>query len=77
MNQHMHIPPEKGGFELAPEKLITIKEAANVLGLPTWKLCRAAQRGLIPTYAVLTSRRLVKLSEVIAVIDASRQGGAA
>jgi hypothetical protein len=59
----------------APEKLITIKEAANALGLPAWKLGRAASQGLFPTYSLLNSRRLVRLSEVIAAIEASRQGG--
>jgi len=57
------------------ESLITIKAAAEVLGLPTWKLSRAAKQGTIPTYRVLNSRKLVKLSEVISVIEATRQGG--
>jgi hypothetical protein len=57
------------------ERLITVKAAAEALGLPTWKLSRAAQRGLIPTYSVLNSRRLVKLSEVLAAVEASRRGG--
>jgi hypothetical protein len=56
------------------EKLIPIKAAAEAIGLPTWKLSRAAKRGDIPVYAVFNSRRLVKLSEVMAVINASRQG---
>lgn len=59
------------------EKLITLKVAAEALGLPTWKLSRAAKHGQFPTYTLLNSRRLVKLSEIVAVIDASRQGGGA
>jgi hypothetical protein len=59
----------------APEKLITVKAAAEALGLPTWKLSRAAAQGVFPTYRLLNSRRLVKLSEVLAAIEASRQGG--
>lgn len=59
------------------EPLITIKAAAEALRLPTWKLSRAAQQGTIPTYSILNSRKLVKLSEVIAVIEATRQGGVA
>lgn len=58
------------------EKLTTIPVTASKLGLPIWKLRRAAKLGLFPTYTVLNSRRLVKLSEVVAAIEASRQGGA-
>ena len=57
------------------ELLVTIKDASDALGLPTWKLRRAAKRGTIPTYHVLNSRKYVKLSEVTAIIEASRQGG--
>ena len=57
-----------------PEKLITIKEAAEALGLRPWKLGRAAKQGVFPIYRVLNSRKLVKLSEVVAAIEASRQG---
>jgi hypothetical protein len=59
------------------EPLITIKAAANVLGLGPWKLGRAAKQGAFPTYRILNSRKLVKLSEVIAAIEANRQVGGA
>jgi hypothetical protein len=58
------------------EKLITLKEAADTLGLPSWKLRRAAKGGLFPIYTLLNTRLLVKLSEVVAAIEATRQGGA-
>jgi hypothetical protein len=64
--------------QLAPllqEKLTTVKKAADTLGLPPWKLRRAAKAGAFPTYTVLNSRRLVRLSEVIAAIEASKKGG--
>jgi hypothetical protein len=65
-----------GGTEQSPpEKLMTLKAAAEALGLPTWKLGRAAKLGVFPTYSVLNSRRLVKLGEVIAAIEASQGGG--
>lgn len=57
------------------EPLITLKEAAEQLGLPYFKIQRAARAGLIPTYWVYNSRRLVRLSEVVAVINGTRQGG--
>ncbi len=67
--------PTAGSVNSSQEKLITIKAAAAAIGLPTWKLSRAAKQGLFSTYTLLNSRRLVKLSEVVAAIEASRQGG--
>lgn len=58
-----------------PEKFYTLKEAARLLGLPYFKLARAARLGLFPTYSLLNRRRLVRLSEVIAAIERSRAGG--
>lgn len=59
------------------EPLITIKAAAEALGLPAWKLGRAAKQGTFAIYCVLNTRKLVRLSEVIAAIEATRQGGVA
>jgi excisionase family DNA binding protein len=59
-----------------PEKLLTIHETAKILGCHYWQLRRAVRRGEIPSYSPFNSRRLLKLSEVVAVIEASRQGGA-
>jgi len=58
------------------EPLVTLKQAADALGVPYFKFQRAARSGLIPTYFVYNSRRLVRLSEVIAVVNATRSGGA-
>lgn len=57
------------------EPLMTLKDAASALGLPYFKIQRAARAGLIPTYFVYNGRRLVRLSEVLAVINFSRSGG--
>lgn len=59
----------------APEKLYTIKEAAGFLNLPYWKLQRAIKANLVRSYTPFNSRRLVRLSEIVAFIEASRQGG--
>jgi hypothetical protein len=59
-----------------PEKLVPMKEAADALGIHLWALRRAAKRGAIPSYTPFNSRRLVRLTEVIAFIDSCRQGGA-
>jgi excisionase family DNA binding protein len=51
------------------EPFYTIKEAAGRLNLPYWKLQRAVKQGAIPSYTVLNSRRLVRLSEIVAHIS--------
>ena len=56
-----------------PERLRTIKEAGAILGIPAWKLLRAAKAGIVPTYRLLNSRRLVRVSEIIAAIEASAE----
>jgi len=58
-----------------PEKLATIQRAAGTVGIPPWKLRRAINSGLVPSYRLPNSRRLVRLSEVVAAIEASREGG--
>lgn len=60
----------------APEKLISIAEAAESVGAKYWQIQRLAKRGGIPVYTPYNSRPLVKLSEVVAYIDSCRQGGA-
>lgn len=60
----------------AAEQLITLRNAAEAIGVPYFKIQRAARNGLIPTYFVYNSRRLVRLSEVLAVINGTRRGGA-
>ena len=54
-----------------PEKLRTLKEAAKILGVQCWKLRRAANTGIFPTYRILNQRKLVRISEILAAIDAS------
>lgn len=58
-----------------PEKLIPLSKAADIIGAKYWQLQRLVRRGLIPSYTPFNSRRLVKLSEVIAYIDSCRRGG--
>ena len=57
------------------EQLLTLHEAAAKLGCRYWQLQRAVKRGDIPSYTPFNSRKLVKPSEVVAFIEASRQGG--
>lgn len=58
-----------------PERLCTIKEAAALIGAKPWQIRRAVNRGLIPHYQPFNSRKLVRLSDVVAVIESSRKGG--
>lgn len=67
--------PEPINPMAAPEKLLTIAEAAKELGVYEWALRRAVKRGSVPHYTPFNSRKLVRLSEVIAAIEASRAGG--
>lgn len=60
-----------------PEKLLTFQEAAEAIGAKYHQLQRSAKAGKIPVYTPFNGRKLVKLSEVVAFIDASRRGGEA
>ena len=57
-----------------PEPLVTIKQAAQHFCLPVWKISGCCKSGCIPFYRVLNGRRLVRLSEIEAAIQASRVG---
>jgi len=57
------------------DKLITIKNAADEVGAKDWQVRRAVRRGLIPYFTPFSSRKLVRLSDVLAVIEASKKGG--
>jgi hypothetical protein len=61
-------------FENA-EKLLTYRAVSDALGIPYFKIQRAAKAKLFPTYRLLNGRRLLRLSEVIAAIEATRDGG--
>lgn len=58
------------------EKYLTIPAAAELLGIPVYALRRAVKKGLVPSYIPFGSRRLVKLSEILAVIEARKVWGA-
>lgn len=54
------------------ERLRTFQDAADALGLPYFKIQRAARLGLIPTYRLFNSRRYVKLSDLLAALSAEQ-----
>jgi predicted site-specific integrase-resolvase len=47
-----------------PEPFRTVKQAAAITSIPTWKIYRALKVGDIPTYKLLNSRRYVKISDI-------------
>jgi excisionase family DNA binding protein len=54
------------------DRFLTIKEIAASLGAEYWQVQRAVKRGDIPSYTPFNSRKLLRLSEVIAAIEAKR-----
>lgn len=58
-----------------PDHLLSIKEAADRVGAKYWQLLRAVQSGRVPYFQPYNSRKLVRLSDVLAVIEASKKGG--
>lgn len=57
------------------DKLLTIKQVAGEVGAKDWQIRRAIKRGTIPYFQPYNSRKLVRLSDVLAVIEASKKGG--
>lgn len=57
-----------------PDPLLSIKDAADRVGAKYWQLLRAVQSGRVPYFQPFNSRKLVRLSDVVAVIEASRSG---
>ncbi|HVI30171.1 hypothetical protein [Hansschlegelia sp.] len=53
------------------DRLRTFKEAADLLGLPYFKIQRAARLGLVPTYRLFNSRKYVRASEILACMAAT------
>lgn len=60
---------------ISVEHLITIQQAAELLGVHIWALRRAVNSGVVPSYQPFNSRKLVRLTEVVAAINASKTGG--
>lgn len=57
------------------EPFLTLQQAAEELGVHIWALRRAVNAGTVPAYAPFNGRKLVRLSEVVAAINASKIGG--
>lgn len=55
-----------------PEPLLNIRQAAKAIGVKYWLLLHAVNRGDVPTYTLGNTRRRVRLSDIEAMIQASR-----
>lgn len=49
--------------------LTTIAKAAKELGIPYRQLLQGVNEGIIPHYRIQKSRRLIKLSDVLAIME--------
>ena len=67
VNENYRIP--------SSEPFLTFKDIAASLGIPTFKIRRAAKLGLFPTYTLFNNRRLARLSEVVEAIKRTSTGG--
>jgi len=53
------------------EKFLTARDVANALGVPLFKVRRAVKRSQFPVYRIGNGRALLRLSEVVAVVECS------
>ena len=53
------------------DQLRTFRSAADLLGIPYFKIQRAARAGLIPTYSLLNARKYVKLRDILSRMSAA------
>ena len=56
-----------------PEPFHSIKEAAEILNIQSWKLQRAAKEGIIPIYRLFNTRRMVRISEIVDAITQDQE----
>jgi hypothetical protein len=61
----------------AIEPFITIERCAELLGRTYPQMLRFINEAEVPTYGISKRRKLVRLSEVVAAIEATRKTGGA
>lgn len=64
-----HALPMTNEPNISVEKVYTLRDAAEMLGVPYYKVQRAARTGLIPTYRLLNSRPYVKISDILKLMQ--------
>ena len=75
MTTHISEITQPSPEQLGVEPFLTLQQAAKELGVHVWALRRAVKSGAIPAYQPFNGRKLVRLSEVVAAINASKTGG--
>ena len=64
---------EPTGDLLSPlDRLLTFKQAATALNRPYSAIQRAARKGIIPVYSPFSSRKLVRLRDILALLDGAK-----
>ena len=58
------------------EPYVTTKQASVQLGVHYWLLLRLVKTSDIPTYNFGNSKKWLRISEIIAVVEARRKAGA-
>jgi excisionase family DNA binding protein len=70
------VAPETAPSEdMAPgglERLYTIKQAAELMGIKYWLMLHAVNAGVVPSYRLGNTRRRVRRSDIEAVLQANR-----
>jgi len=57
------------------QRLITLKKASELSGIPYRQILSACNTGEIPYYQISKSRRLVDIAEVISIMRVEINGG--
>jgi hypothetical protein len=58
------------------EQLLTLKDVSTALNVPLFAIRRAAKSGAFPVYRIGNGRARVRISEIVAAVEASKKGGA-
>ncbi len=74
--RHSQVQAEAIPLTNSHEKFVELKEAAEVLGLKRYVLQRGARAKLFPTYTIYNNKKYCRISEVVAVMERARAGGA-
>jgi excisionase family DNA binding protein len=53
------------------ESFVSVREAAEMLGLPRWKIWKAIKARQINAYHFVNKRILVRVSEIVQLIETS------
>lgn len=53
------------------DRLLTLKQAAELTGLPYFKIQRAVKNGMLPSYKLFNNRKYVKLRDIHEVMNAA------